>query len=309
MVLNSISGVRLLSDPTPPRAPAALVPPAGTREVTPPQDQVRLGPAPEVLPEEEPLAGQSPACSPQPRLATPSTPSEIEGFLVAEVALAPAPAFSGASRTGALPADLPADADSHQVGEWCGDVARAALSVAERTSRITPVLSKAVVKAQSPSPDWVKANPQQVERYVQETLEHADAMHRIGLQRGQDWGRHDMEGETSKFHPEIAQFLALPGRNEAVEWAIGRHNAADHHSVWADPGSTVEDLSESASDIVNAWRMNRRVYDKPSWSWERITRFIEVSFQNNDLSANQRDALLAAIPHQMEEESRHGLPT
>ncbi len=291
MVLNSISGVRLLSDPTPPRAPAAPVPPAGTREVTPPQDQVRLGPAPETLPEEEPPAGQSAACSLQPRPAAPSTPSEIEGFLVAEVALAPAPAFSGASRTGALPADLPADADSHQVGEWCGDVARAALSVAERTSRITPVLSKAVVKAQSPSPDWVKANPQQVERYVQETLEHADAIHRIGLQRGQDWGRHDMEGETSKFHPEIAQFLALPGRNEAVEWAIGRHNAADHHS------------------IVNAWRMNRRVYDKPSWSWERITRFIEVSFQNNDLSANQRDALLAAIPHQMEEESRHGLPT
>jgi len=225
------------------------------------------------------------------------------------MAAAPVPGFSGASRTGALPAELPADADSHQVGEWCGEVARAALSVPERTSRITPVLSKAVAKAQSPSPAWGKANAQQVERYVQETLEHADAMHRVGLLRGQDWSQHDLEGATSKFHPEIAQFLALPGRNEAVEWAIGRHNAADHHAVWADPGSTVEDLSESASDIVNAWRMNRRVYDKPSWSWERITRFIEVSFQNNDLSTNQRDALLAAIPHQMEEESRHGLPT
>lgn len=208
-----------------------------------------------------------------------------------------------------MPADLPIDADSHRVGEWCGEVARAALSLPERTSRITRVLSKAVAKAHSPSPDWAKANPQQVERYVQETLEHADAMHRIGILRGQDWSQHDLEGDTSKFQPEIAQFLALPGRNEAVEWAIGRHNAADHHAVWANPDSTVEELAESASDIVNAWRMNRRVYDKPSWSWERITRFIEVGFQNNDLSANQRDALLAAIPYQMEEEGRNGLPS
>jgi len=307
--LNSISGVRLFTDaaaprPTAPRPAASESGPAPSRTA----DDVLFSPSAAPSPDEAPSTLRTSSTPQAPPAAVSSTPGEVEGFLLAEVAAAPAPAFSGASRTGAVPADLPAEADSHQVGEWCGEVARAALSVPERTSRITPVLSKAVAKAQSPSPAWVKANPQQVERYVQETLEHADAMHRVGLLRGQDWSQHDLEGATSKFHPEIAQFLALPGRNEAVEWAIARHNAADHHAVWSDPGSTVEDLAESASDIVNAWRMNRRVYDKPSWSWERITRFIEVSFQNNDLSAHQRDALLAAIPHQMEEESRHGLP-
>ena len=307
--MNSISGVRLFTDaaaprPATPRPAASESGPAPSRTA----DDVLFSPSAAPSPDEAPSTLRTSSTPQAPPAVATSTPVEVEGFLLAEVAAAPAPAFSGASRTGAVPADLPADADSHQVGEWCGEVARAALSVPERTSRITPVLAKAVAKAQSPSPAWVKANPQQVERYVQETLEHADAMHRVGLLRGQDWSQHDLEGATSKFHPEIAQFLALPGRNEAVEWAIARHNAADHHAVWSDPGSTVEDLAESASDIVNAWRMNRRVYDKPSWSWERITRFIEVSFQNNDLSVHQRDALLAAIPHQMEEESRHGLP-
>lgn len=307
--MNSISGVRLFTDaaaprPATPRPAASESGPAPSRTA----DDVLFSPSAAPSPDEAPSTLRTSSTPQAPPAVATSTPVEVEGFLLAEVAAAPAPAFSGASRTGAVSADLPADADSHQVGEWCGEVARAALSVPERTSRITPVLAKAVAKAQSPSPAWVKANPQQVERYVQETLEHADAMHRVGLLRGQDWSQHDLEGATSKFHPEIAQFLALPGRNEAVEWAIARHNAADHHAVWSDPGSTVEDLAESASDIVNAWRMNRRVYDKPSWSWERITRFIEVSFQNNDLSAHQRDALLAAIPHQMEEESRHGLP-
>ncbi len=211
-------------------------------------------------------------------------------------------------RSTGLPASLPPGADSNEVAAWCGLVAHTDMSVPERTVLISPVLADAVQRAESPSPDWVKATPEQLTLYVRETLEHTDAMRRLGALQGQDWSQHDLEGKTSKFQPEIAQFLALPGRDESVQWAIARHNEAQHHAVWKDPQARPEDLAESASDIMNAWRMNRRVYDNPSWSWERIHRFIEVGFMSNQMSATQRDALLAAIPFQQEEERRHGIP-
>ncbi len=311
--MTRISGLRLEGGALPIRTLAQTVssvsagPPLGADSVS---VQTELPPAESAS---EPTVAEAPS---EPRLSahevreSPAAPgpSEVDGFMLADAPPSPVAFAAAPLRTAGLPADLPPGADSNEVAEWCGQVAHSALSAADRAALISPVLADAVQRAESPSSDWVKATPKQISLYVQETIEHADAVQRVGALRGQDWSRHDLEGQTSKFQPEIAQFLALPGRDESVKWAIGRHNSAEHHARWKDPQARPEDLDESASDIVNAWRMNRRVYDSPSWSWERILRFIEVGFQNNEMSATQRDALLAAVPFQMEEERQNGIP-
>ena len=305
--MNTIRGLRSASELA---APAAALP--ASRPVQAHEAPALEAPAAALADSvsfEAPEAPAEAAACPEPAApAQPAVPSQVDGFLLAETPAASQPEVSLPAGS-TVPPDLAPDADSRAVAGWCYAVAKADLPVKERTLLIAPVLSAAVARAESPSPEWVKATPQQVTLFVQETLEHTDAVQRIGGLRGQDWSRHDFEDGVSKFRPEIAQFLAKPGRDESVQWAIGQHNGAGHHNLWANPKATTEELSESASDIVNAWRMNRRVYDKPSWSWERITRFIEVGFQNNEMTVSQRDALLTAIPYQMEEESRHGLPT
>ncbi|MBI2252199.1 MAG: hypothetical protein HYU63_05610, partial [Armatimonadetes bacterium] len=52
-----------------------------------------------------------------------------------------------------------------------------------------------------------KATPKQIELYHKETLEHNQAMKKIGKLRGENWTGHDIEGTTSKLNPEIAQYL------------------------------------------------------------------------------------------------------
>ena len=184
------------------------------------------------------------------------------------------------------------------VAGQCVAIALGGLSLEERATQITDLLLPAVDAAPSPEASWTKATPQELRLFVLETLEHTDAVRAVGRLRGLDFTGHDLEGETSKFNPEIAQFLARPGRDDSVKWAIARHNDAPHHNHWGDPSATVTDLRESASDIVNAWRMNRRVYDKPAWTWERIHQTIEADHDDGRLSTAQRDALLEAIPFQ-----------
>ena len=203
---------------------------------------------------------------------------------------------------------LPTDySDSGQVAAFCNNVATSSLSLDDRRAIITDVLCQGVHNATSPDPTWEKATDEQIGLFVHETLEHMDALREIGEMRGMDFSEHDMEPKCGKFEPRIAQFLALPGRNDAVKWAIKEHNSAPHHSKWADKNCTKEELAESASDIVNAWRMNRRVYDKPAFGWDRIATMINEDFKYNNITVEQRDALLEAIPFQMEYEARHGI--
>lgn len=308
--MESIRGLRPLLPPSsqavrPAATPGQAVAPAPE---APAADSVALlAPAPPAA-EEGPVETGAAAPVAPPRREAP--PAEIGGFLLAdETPATPEAEVAFVAPSATLAPEPGPEASSSEVASWCYQVAKSSRPLAERTALIAPVLSKAVERAESPNSGWTKATPRQVALFVQETLEHTDALQRVGRLRGQDWSHHDFEGPTSKFNPEITQFLALPGRDESVKWAIARHNGSDHHAVWANPQARTEDLAESASDIVNAWRMNRRVYEKPSWSWERITGFIETQFQYNELSAPQRDALLAAIPHQMEEERRNGLPS
>ncbi len=196
------------------------------------------------------------------------------------------------------------------VAHYCSDVARMDLPIEERTEFISDALTQCIETNHciTPNEEWTKATPEQIKLFVQETLEHTDAMRAIGTLRGMDYHDHDLEPHTGKFEPRIAQYMALPGREDSVKWAIKEHNASPHHAIWCDPNAKTEDLAESASDIVNAWRMNRRVYQKPSWSWDRIADFIQDKFNSNEMSVNQRDALLEAIPFQMEYENKFGLP-
>lgn len=218
---------------------------------------------------------------------------------------APEVSTSSASGVMAVPAK---GASESEIAAYCNSVAKSDAPLSERTSLIIAALSQGIDATKSPQPEWEKATADQVALYVQETLEHVDSVRGVGQLRGLDFNEHDLEVGTGKFEPSIAQFLAKPGRSEDVKWAIQKHNSSPHHATWNDKNSTTEELAESASDIVNAWRMNRRVYDKPSWSWERIASVIESQFQYNDLTVNQRDALLEAIPYQMEYENQHGLP-
>lgn len=209
----------------------------------------------------------------------------------------------------AAPLEMPGpDATAEDIAVFCNAIAKSNGSVAERTEIITQALTVGINKADTPHTEWTKATPEQLKLYVQETLEHVDAMRQIGQLRGLDFDDHDLEPKTGKFEPRIAQYLALPGREDSVKWSISEHNASPHHATWKNPNASVEDLAESASDMVNAWRMNRRVYNKPSWSWERITDFIDAQFQNNEISSTQREALLQAIPVQMDWEAQYGLP-
>lgn len=184
------------------------------------------------------------------------------------------------------------------VAGQCVEIALGSLSLDERTARITDILVPAIEAAPSPDPAWTKATPQEVRLYVQETLEHTDGVRAVGRLRGEDFTGHDLEGDTSKFNPDIAQFLARPGRDDSVKWAMARHNDAPHHRAWNDPTSQPADLRESASDVIGAWRMERRVYDKPSWSWQRIEATIAADHDDGRLTTAQRDALLQAIPFQ-----------
>lgn len=276
--MESLRGLRSTPGTAAPAAPAAPVRRSEAPPAAPASDSFRSAPT------------------------SPALAARFGGFVRPD---APAAKPAAPAARGAEPAP---DADDAEVASWCHDVARSGASVKERTDRISPVLARAVARAAKPDAAWTKATAGQIALFVQETLEHTDALQRIGSLRGENWSQHDFEGATSKFQPSLAQFMAKPGKDDSVQWAINKHNGAPHHSVWTDPSATSGLLKESASDIVNAWRMHRRVYDKPSWSWERIFRFIEVSFQYNEISAAQRDALLEAIPHQMEEERRNGLP-
>lgn len=274
-------------------SPPALRPAHREAAVPLPEDSLTLA-----APAEPAVEAAAPSAPPPPAPAPePPTPVEVEGFMLA--GSSPSPVGETV-----LPAPPP-PSDGQAVADWCFAVAKSGLPLEERTEIVAAMLAPAVEAAAKPDPSWTKATPEQLLLFAQETLEHTDALERVGRIRGFDWGQHDFEGPTSKFHPEVAQFLAKPGRDESVQWAVQRHNAAPHHALWADPSSTKEDLRESASDIVNAWRMNRRVYDKPSWSWERIERTIQV---DDRLSPAQRAALLEAIPAQREEERRNGLP-
>ena len=200
-----------------------------------------------------------------------------------------------------------------EIAAYCTDIARSDASVAERTELITAALSVGVeqmdneqLASEGVDASWTKATPEQLQLYVQETLEHADSVRGIGELRGMDFSDHDLEVGTGKFEPKIAQFLALPGREDSVKWAIKAHNASPHHDIWNNPNSSKEELAESASDIVNAWRMNRRVYDKPSWSWERIADVANYQVENNQMNRAQYEAILEAIPYQMEYEANNG---
>lgn len=201
------------------------------------------------------------------------------------------------------------EATTDEISAYCVAVAKGDGTVAERTELISEALTQGLSKADTPNPEWTQANPEQIKLYVQETLEHVDAVRQIGELRGLDFGDHDLEPGTGKFEPRVAQYLALPGREESVKWSIAQHNASPHHADWKDPNASKDELAESASDIVNAWRMNRRVYDKPSWSWERIADVINADYANNAINENQRDALLEAIPFQMQWEEQYGLPS
>lgn len=190
-----------------------------------------------------------------------------------------------------------------EIANYCNGIAASDLPIEERRDLITEKLAEGVARAESPDPTWEKATPQQLSLYVHETLEHIDALREIGSLRGMNFEHHDTEEGCGKFEPEVAQFLALPGRTDSVKWAIAEHNNAGHHDIWKNPNASKEDLAESASDIVNAWRMERRVYSKAPWSWERVEGFINEQFNSNELSAAQRDALYEAIPFQMEYEA------
>jgi hypothetical protein len=209
-----------------------------------------------------------------------------------------------------LLADTPvAPPTAREVADFAFQVARSGLPLEERARIIGDALVEAIPRAESPDPTWPKATPEQVRLFVYETLQHIDALVAIGKLRGEDWSTHDLDGATSKFNPEIAQFMARPGRDESVLWAIRRHNATPHHAFWNDPTRTATELKESASDIINAWRMERRAYGKPSWSWEKIERTIEVEGELGELSEAQVRALREAIPHQKEyERLHHGRP-
>lgn len=201
------------------------------------------------------------------------------------------------------------EATTDEISAYCVAVAKGDGTVAERTELISEALTQGLSKADTPNTEWTQANPEQIKLYVQETLEHVDAVRQIGELRGLDFGDHDLEPGTGKFEPRIAQYLALPGREDSVKWSIAQHNSSPHHADWKDPNASKEELAESASDIVNAWRMNRRVYDKPSWSWERIADVINADYATNAINENQRDALLEAIPFQMQWEEQFGLPS
>lgn len=205
--------------------------------------------------------------------------------------------------TSALSAPTETPQEPENIAQVCNDMARSDAPIEERVEFITAKLAEGVQQAESPDPSWEKATPEQLRLYVHETLEHIDSLRAIGDLRGMDFSNHDLEAGNGKFEPRVAQFLALPGRSDSVKWSIAEHNQVGHHDTWKDPQATREELAESASDIVNAWRMQRRVYDKPSWSWERITSVIEDQFQNNQINTAQRDALYEAIPYQMEYEA------
>lgn len=192
---------------------------------------------------------------------------------------------------------------SRQVAAQCHAIAFGSGTLEDKTDAIAGLITDALPSTASPDPTWEQATPQQVRLFVMETLEHTAGIRRAGELRGLDFSQHDFEGDTSKFNPEITQFLAKPGRDASVQWAIKEHNAAPHHALWNDPSSTADDLRESGTDIVNAWRMTRRVYDKPAWSYEKIQAVIEADASDGKLTPAQRDALLAAIPFQQQVEA------
>lgn len=240
--------------------------------------------------------------------AAPSAPDGASSALQ-EDAAPPQQNSSSEQTAAASQLEMPGpDASTEDIAAFCNVIAKSGASLTERTELITQALTVGIHKADTPHTEWTKATPEQLKLYVQETLEHVDAMRQIGQLRGLDFDDHDLEPKSGKFEPRIAQYLALPGREDSVKWSIAQHNASPHHATWKNPNASVDDLAESASDIVNAWRMNRRVYHKPSWSWERIADVIDAQFQNNELSAVQREALLQAIPVQMEWEAKFGLP-
>ena len=261
-------------------------------------DAVALGPIPTLPTETAPL--------PQPTVTVARTPQPAIPMTLTEGTQTPAGAAPYTYPSGP---NGPRTPESRIVADRCREIAFSGRPLQDRAKEIGDILVEAVDGANSPNPAWEIATSEQVRLFVLETLEHTDAIRRLGELRGLDFHEHDFEGDTSKFNPEITRFLARPGRDDSVKWVINEHNAAPHHHLWKDPNANADDLREGATDIVNAWRMNRRVYEKPAWSWEKINRVIEVDFEDGKLTAPQRDALIAAIPFQMQDEATHGLPT
>lgn len=272
-----------------PAAPATLgerTPALGHPSTT--RDTVSLAPvgAAPATPAAEPQAQA--ASAPAPAAAPAPSPALLTVLDPAPTPIAPSSGRSEASR---------------QVADRCHAVVFGPGTLEEKTDAISGMLNEAIPSMPSPDPSWTKATPEQVRLFVMETLEHTAGIRRAGELRGLDFSQHDFEGDESKFNPEITQFLAKPGRDESVTWAIKTHNASPHHDLWNNPASKADDLKESATDIINAWRMTRRVYDKPAWSYEKIDAVIHADFSDGRLTEAQRDALLEAVPFQQQLEA------
>ncbi|MBQ7503503.1 hypothetical protein IJT93_12480 [bacterium] len=284
MMISSIAPNTYIQSAAPVTAPAASQPKAAAEQSAQPQIT-------DTLSQTQGEAPQIASRSMLQALTQPSVGAKAEG-------LSQSAAAAEVEAAGGVMSD-------DEVAAACNKIAVSGAPIAERTESIMELLAPAVERTESPDPTWEKATPAQLKLFVAETLEHIDGLRAIGDLRGLDFSHHDMEEGCGKFHPQVAQFLALPGRNDAVKWGIAKHNGAHHHDIWKDPNASKEDLAESASDIVNAWRMERPVYSKPSWSWEKVMDVINSQFEDNIISSVQRDALYEAIPFQMEyEQSR-----
>lgn len=258
--------------------------PAATDTITLPSPSVPARISSAVAPPAEPQA--SPA---RPRLAaTEQSPTSLAILDAETVAARPSTDRSEASR---------------QIAHRCHAVVFGPGTLNEKADAVSRLLNEAIPSMPSPDPSWTKAPPEQVRLFVLETLEHTADIRRLGELRGLDFSQHDFEGDQSKFNPEITQFLAKPGRDESVTWAIKAHNGSPHHDLWSKPSSKAQDLRESATDIINAWRTNRRVYDKPAWSYEKIHAVINADFCDGRLNVAQRDALFEALPFQRQLEA------
>ncbi|MBM3461141.1 MAG: hypothetical protein FJX76_03470 [Armatimonadetes bacterium] len=201
-------------------------------------DAVALGPIPTLPTETAPL--------PQPTVTVARTPQPAIPMTLTEGTQTPAGAAPYTYPSGP---NGPRTPESRIVADRCREIAFSGRPLQDRAKEIGDILVEAVDGANSPNPAWEIATSEQVRLFVLETLEHTDAIRRLGELRGLDFHEHDFEGDTSKFNPEITRFLARPGRDDSVKWVINEHNAAPHHHLWKDPNANADDLREGATDV------------------------------------------------------------
>lgn len=276
----------------------ATAPPESAAAPTAPSDSVSIA-APQQAPEPAPMTAPQPPAEEKPAPA--ATAPDTGGFILMEGAcpsLQEPEALGQLAPSGCL--------SSCQIAHMCACLANSGLPLDDRSRAISDLLLEGIRQGNRPNLAWQPASDDQVKLYVRETLEHHDAMRQLGVLRGEDWSGHDLDGHGNKFNPDVAQYLAKPGRDDSTVWAIERHNSASHHRNWKDAGAGPQELKESASDIVHAWRMPRMVYDKPSWSWEKIEKVIETESLYGKLSPAQKEALIEAIPFQKDYERLFG---